>query len=247
MLTGQCLTNALVDELNEMGLTTMAVALEALYKSDRFLKLDRLTIVSEIIQAEYQDKITKRLKNSLKRAHLEGAPEEICKCEDSATREYLPATITDTLSSLAFIREGMNVCILGPSDSGKTYLAKALGIAACEKYRVGYWHCEDLIEFLASLKDADHSKYERKMKYFRNLDLLVLDDFLLHTITEEREIKVLYTILENRCEACKSTIVCSQREPNSWKSMVLNDEISANSIMKRATRHYTVVINVKNG
>ena len=39
-----------------------------------------------------------------------------------------------------------------------------------------------------------------------------------------------------------STIICSQREPASWSSMILNDEVSANAILKRATKHYTVVI-----
>ena len=48
-------------------------------------------------------------------------------------------------------------------------------------------------------------------------------------------------ILEKRIEASKSTIVCSQREP-SWKAMIMNDEVSANAIMKRATKHYIVVI-----
>ena len=75
-----------------------------------------------------------------------------------------------------------------------------------------------------------------------NLQFRILDDFLLHTVTDEREIKVLFEIMEKRSELCKSTIVCSQREPNSWASMILNDEVSANSILKRATKHYTVVI-----
>ena len=74
------------------------------------------------------------------------------------------------------------------------------------------------------------------------LDLLILDDFLLHTITDEREIKVLFELLEKRSELSKSTIVCSQREPKSWKSMILNDEVSSIAIMKRATKQYTVVI-----
>ena len=83
-------------------------------------------------------------------------------------------------------------------------------------------------------------------KFLERLDLLILDDFLLHTITGEREVKVLFMILEKRCETQKSTIVCSQREPKSWASMILNDEVSANAITKRATKHYTVVINTKN-
>ena len=46
-------------------------------------------------------------------------------------------------------------------------------------------------------------------------------------------------------EQRKSTIVCSQRDPASWKAMILNDEVSANSIMKRATKHYTIKINTR--
>ena len=70
-------------------------------------------------------------------------------------------------------------------------------------------------------------------------------DFLLHTITDEREIKILFELLEKRNEQRKSTIVCSQRDPDNWKAMILNDEVSANSIMKRATKHYTVKINTR--
>ena len=42
----------------------------------------------------------------------------------------------------------------------------------------------------------------------------------------------------------KSTIVCSQRSPSSWTSMILNDEVSSNSVVKRETKHFTVLINV---
>ena len=69
---------------------------------------------------------------------------------------------------------------------------------------------------------------------------MILDDFLLNTIMDEQEVKVLMEILEKRIE--ESTIVCPQREPDSWKSMIMNDEVSANAIMKRATKHYIIVI-----
>ena len=31
--------------------------------------------------------------------------------------------------------------------------------------------------------------------------------------------------MEKRSELSRCTIVCSQREPNSWASMILNDEV----------------------
>jgi hypothetical protein len=54
-----------------------------------------------------------------------------------------------------------------------------------------------------------------------------------------------HEIIKKRSELSKSTVICSQREPKSWASMILNDEVSANAIIKRATRHYTIVINSK--
>ena len=65
---------------------------------------------------------------------------------------------------------------------------------------------------------------------------------MLHTIADEREVKILFEMLEKRCEMNLSTSICSQREPASWSAMILNDEFSAKAILKRATKHYTVVI-----
>lgn len=232
----------LTDQLNELQLPLMAASLESLFHSKDYDQLDALTILERIVESEYQEKQSLKFQNRLKRAHLAGSPQSIDKCKDSGERTYLPSDITSTLSSLDFIKDGLNVCILGPSDSGKSYLAKALGIHACLKYRTSYHHCEELLETMVALKQFDYQKYQKKIRFFIKLDLLILDDFLLHTITDEREIKVLFELLEKRSELCRSTIVCSQREPSSWASMILNDEVSANSILKRATKHYTVVI-----
>ena len=245
MLTGNNLMNMLVDELNDMGLPNMAVTLDTLYRSEKFLNMDRLTLISELIEPEYTDKISKRINNRLRSSRLIGCPQELSKCIDSKYREYLPSGITEVLSTMDFIVNGLNVCILGSSDSGKSYLAKSLGIRACDNYRVEYHHCETFLEEMVALKLSDYQKYQRRTKKQLNLDLLILDDFLLHTITDEREVKVLFEILEKRSELSKSTVICSQREPKSWASMILNDEVSANAIIKRATRHYTIVINSK--
>lgn len=166
MDTGAKVLDTLVDELNEIGLSTMAQSLDRIYNSTDFLETDRLTLLSMLIEAEYQSKITTRIENRLKKAHLYGCPFELELCRDSREREYLPTDITQTLSSLRFINEGLNVCILGPSDSGKTYLAKSIGIKACSQCRVEYHHCETLLEAMVALKLSDFPKYQRKMKTY---------------------------------------------------------------------------------
>ncbi len=246
MDTGTKVLDTLVDELNDIGFTEMAKSLDEIYHSKDFLETDRLSLISQLIEAEYHSRITKRIENRIKKAHLKGCPFELENCRDSKERAYLPTDITDVLANLHFIKDGMNICILGPSDSGKTYLAKSIGIKACGDYRVEYHHCETFLETLVALKLNDYPKYQKKVRSYTNgAELLILDDFLLHTLSEEQETKVLFEIMEKRSELQKSTIVCSQRDPKSWISMMMNDEVSANAIVKRATKHYTVVIKAK--
>ena len=247
MVTGKQLVSTLTADLMAMGLRGMAAALEEMYCAPDFLNLDSLSAIAKLIEPEYQAKATKKLTNRLRSAHLLGCPQEVANCVDSADRAYLPSGITPVLASLDFIEQGLNVCVLGPSDSGKSYLAKALGISACAKYRVIYQHCEQLLESLVILKEKDYHKYQKQLKKVCGQDLLILDDFLLHTLTDEREVKLLFEILEKRSEMQLSTFICSQREPASWSTMILNDEVSANAILKRATKHYTVVIEPKSG
>ncbi|MCD8295317.1 MAG: ATP-binding protein [Clostridia bacterium] len=234
-----------IDQLQELGLPVMASSLDALYHSKNFLEMDKLTLLEEIVEPQYSASMTRRLGNRLKNAHLLGSSAEVENCVDSRKRAYLPEGVTPALASLDFIRNGDNVCILGPSDSGKTYLAKALGLRACEKCRVIYYHCENMMEELVALKKENFKRYQNRVKTLATVDLLILDDFLLHTIGDEREVKVLHEVLERRSELAKSMIICSQREPKSWASMILNDEVSANAILKRATKNYTVVIQPK--
>lgn len=96
---------------------------------------------------------------------------------------------------------------------------------------------------MSDLRETNYKRYQKKIRSNVSADLIVLDDFLLHSVTDERFIKILFEILEKRSELGKSTIICSQREPNSWKTMIMNDEVAANAVVKRATKHYTVVIN----
>lgn len=169
MRTGKELFNTLLVELNEMGLPGMSSTLDEMYRSPKFLELDPLTAIANLVQPEYQKKMNKRIQSRLRSAHLRGCPQELSNCVDSGEREYLPRGITGTLSTLDFIDAGMNVCILGPSDSGKSYLAKAIGIVACNTYKV---------EYLALFYKTDKFSGEIKSSEEGDILWMRLDDLL---------------------------------------------------------------------
>lgn len=245
MNTGAKELASVLEELDELKLPHMAAELEDLYKQPDFVNTGRLELISAIVHAEYSVTMENRYASRLKRAKLKGSACGIDQCKDSRERQYQPLDIVKTLGTLDFVRNGMNLCIFGASDSGKTYLAKALGVEACREFRVAYYHCEELVGDLAEVRRTDYPKYKKRLRSIVNLDLVILDDFLLHPITEDNEVKALYDVLERRNEMSKSCIICSQREPKAWPAMLMEDEVSSNSILKRVTKHYNVMIEHK--
>ena len=245
MNTGSKELKAILEELEFLKMFHMAAELRKQYKLPTFLEIGRLELISAITHAEYTATTDARYEARLKRARLKGCACSLDKCQDSKERTYQPIDIIGTLGTLNFVREGMNLCVFGASDSGKTYLAKALGAEACRDFRVAYCHCEELVGELAATRKADYMKYKKKLQAIANLDLVILDDFLLHPITEDDEVKSLYDVLERRNELSRSCLICSQREPKTWPSMLMDDEVSSNSMLKRVTKHYNVMIERK--
>ena len=245
MNTGSKELKAISEELETLKLLHMAMELQKQYKQPSFHELGRLELISAVVHAEYTVTMDSRYEARLKKAKLKGCACSLEQCRDTPERRYQPVDIVSTLGNLNFIREGMNLCIFGASDSGKTYLAKAIGAEACREFRVAYFHCEELVGELAAARKADYMKYKKKLKSIANLDLVILDDFLLHPITEDDEVKGLYDVLESRNELSRSCLICSQREPKTWPTMLMDDEVSSNSMLKRVTKHYSVMIERK--
>lgn len=239
------LYESVIDKLNALGLHRMAIKLDCMYSSSDFLTTDRLEIIDSMVSDEFDQKASRKLEARLRKCHLIGSPEEIGNCRDSSERTYSPFGIAEQLSDLSFIKRGYNVLILGCSDSGKSYFAKAIAIQGCAEYSGEYWHFSPLIDLLSDLRRTDPQKYQKFMKKLSKIDFLILDDFLISPLGSDLEASIAFTILESRSEKRKSTIICSQRNPKGWTDMLSDDKVVADAIIKRATRNYTVLITKK--
>ena len=129
--------------------------------------------------------------------------------------------------------------ILGATGSGKTYLACALGMAASRSfYPVQYIRLPDLLAELAIAR-GDGS-YRKVMKQYKQVKLLVLDEWLLFPL-KESESRDLREIVEARHKRA-STIFCSQFDVAGWH-LKIGEPTLADAICDRIVHDsYTIVI-----
>lgn len=127
-----------------------------------------------------------------------------------------------------------NLLIISPTGGGKTYLACALGIAACHnQHSVTYARMDDLARRLVIAR-GDGIGHQQLLSELSETDLLIIDDFLTVGIDSDAA-SDLFAILANR-EHRLPTMIASQTGPAHWVGE-LPDRVAADSIVNRLANH----------
>ena len=133
------------------------------------------------------------------------------------------------LSTGVYLEKHQNILITGPTGTGKSFLATAIGRSACElNRRVLYYNTARLT---TELKQAQAEDLLLKMlKKIAKADLLILDDFGLQTLDAQAR-SLLMDVMEDRHEQ-RSTMVVGQIPVTSWHE-VIGDLTMADALMDR--------------
>lgn len=133
------------------------------------------------------------------------------------------------LFGLGFLDRKQDVLLLGPVGVGKTFLASALGHAACRAgHRVHFVRADRMLKTLNQAR-ADHST-EKAMRALLAPDLLIIDDFGLRRL-DATQSSDLYEIVVERHRR-SSTILTSNRDVAEWIPL-FDDPILAQSALDR--------------
>lgn len=135
------------------------------------------------------------------------------------------------LAECSWVEADEVLVAISKTGSGKSYIAQALGNAACRRLLpTRYVRLADLCCELNRARMASDGGYYRAMDRFKSVKLLIIDDFLTTPIETVNSVD-LFEILEAR-EGRRSTLIASQLEPNEWY-LRIEGELIADSILGR--------------
>ena len=133
------------------------------------------------------------------------------------------------LRELMWLEQNYNIVLMGPSGTGKSYIASGLIYEAVKKgYKSYFLTMEELISVLR-LKEMTSSalnKYNRIIKSH----LIAIDDIMMFPI-KKQEAVALFNLIDSLHEK-SSVIITTNKSPKQWAE-TLDDEILATALLDR--------------
>lgn len=189
-----------------------------------------------VLHDEVERRESKQLQVRLRRASFDGA--KSLEDFDFTFNPQVPKAKVIDLAACHFIAKKENVLIAGPTGVGKSHIAQAIGIRACQSgHSVVYTSAHQMLTQLRASR-ADQS-YDKKLLRFTSADLLVVDDLGLRPLERDEPID-LFEVIRQRYER-GSIIATSNRALEEWYPL-FRDELLASAAMDRLLHHSHVLV-----
>lgn len=221
------LTHPIFEKLKTLKLQGMCQALEVQMGNSEYQKLAFEERLGLLVDNEITEQEGKRLQTRLKTAKFR---QNACMQDiDYRSSRGLDKSLMCSLESCGWVSKHRNVLIIGPTGTGKTFIAEALGHQACLR---GHTSKNIRLPTLFSeliVSKADGS-YFKLMSSMSKYDVLILDDLGIAPLTDEQR-RDLLEIIDARYNQ-KATIITSQLPIKIWHEAI-GDSTLADAIMDR--------------
>ena len=215
-------------QLRAMRLTIMAASLEQRLKNGDHRDLSHEEFISLLVEDEFSARKNRRLGRMIGRANFK--PEQACleNIRYDSRRGFEKKDIME-FTSRGWIDNAHNVIITGPTGTGKTYLAEAIGLHVCKMglsaKKIRY---KRLFEEIRAARGT--GLYLNYIQKLQKIKVLIIDDFAMQPVTQD-ELSDLLDIIEERNQM-GPLIITTQYPLAKWHSL-FDDPTTADAICDR--------------
>lgn len=140
------------------------------------------------------------------------------------TVKFPPGFSRRDMETCDFVGEKKNLVLFGPVGTGKTHLAIALGLKACELgYRTKFYTVTELVLKMVEARKA--GTLERLLKEIKAQDLIVLDEWGFVPVDKEGS-QLLFRVISCSYES-KSLILTTNIEFSKWGGIFTDEQMAA--------------------
>ena len=226
---------AIKNHCKQLNLSAISDQLDNVITEAEINQISHLELVRKLFETEIEHRMKKDKERRIKQARLPLSYN--LDLYDFTSDNGLEKQQLNQLRELNWLEQNFNLVLMGPSGTGKTYIAAGLCFDAVDKgYRAYFKSMEELV-YMLKMKDITRTaaaEYKRIVKSH----LLVIDDIMMFPVTKQDA--VAFFNLINLLHDKTSLIITTNKSPKQW-AQVLEDEVLTTALLDRILHRCEVV------